>query len=355
MNFSWSFLFFPMLIITKAGSKLTLLAQETVQAPKSFKDLRQAPVVAAQHLDGRRQARLHRRQGILVLDATEEKGIVGPCHYDPRDPEDASKCEPGFPGRVGRFSGLILAPVAPRTVAEQYKRGEPSYQYDGRAGLSWAIPYTAGVLALGWQARPDLTADRFRPDPFAGQGRMYRTGDVVRWNRAGELEYLGRSDSQVKLRGLRIELGEIETVLLENAQIQQAAVLVRGEQLVAYVVVAPETDLRPVRAALAQRLAEYMVPSAFVVLDSIPLTVNGKLDRRALPAPVFEGDTIYSRSTVLDKRESRSRPNVGVVTVRTEGYNQSGVIVCTFKRTVMVYKRDGAPRTAPPLPADNSP
>ena len=78
-------------------------------------------------------------------------------------------------------------------------------------------------------------------------------------------------------------------------------------------------------------------------------------DEVRLPHPVFEGDTIYSRSTVLDKRESRSRPNVGVVTVRTEGYNQSGVIVCTFKRTVMVYKRDGAPRTAPPLPADNSP
>ena len=77
-------------------------------------------------------------------------------------------------------------------------------------------------------------------------------------------------------------------------------------------------------------------------------------DQVRLPHPVFEGDTIYSRSTVLDKRESRSRPNVGVVTVRTEGYNQSGVIVCTFKRTVMVYKRDGAPRTAPPLPADNS-
>ena len=70
---------------------------------------------------------------------------------------------------------------------------------------------------------------------------------------------------------------------------------------------------------------------------------------------MFEGDTIYSRSMVLDKRESRSRPNVGVVTVRTEGYNQSGVVVCTFKRTVMVYKRDGAPRTAPPVPPDNGP
>jgi acyl dehydratase len=78
-------------------------------------------------------------------------------------------------------------------------------------------------------------------------------------------------------------------------------------------------------------------------------------DEVRLPHPVFEGDTIYSRTTVLDRRESRSRTNVGVVTVRTEGYNQSGVIVCTFKRTVMVYKRDGAPRTAPPLPVDSRP
>jgi acyl dehydratase len=76
-------------------------------------------------------------------------------------------------------------------------------------------------------------------------------------------------------------------------------------------------------------------------------------DEVRLPHPVFEGDTIYSRSMVLDKRESRSRPNVGVVTVRTEGYNQSGVVVCTFKRTVLVYKRDGAPRTGPPVPTDN--
>ncbi|WP_338885886.1 non-ribosomal peptide synthase/polyketide synthase [Rhodococcus sovatensis] len=147
--------------------------------------------------------------------------------------------------------------------------------------------YLAGAqLARGYVGRPDLSADRFVAHPFAEAGsRMYRTGDVVRWNRAGELEYLGRSDSQVKLRGLRIELGEIETVLLESAQIQQAAVLVRGEQLVAYVVVAPETDLRPARAMLAQRLAEYMVPSVFVPMTEFPLGATGKLDRRALPDP----------------------------------------------------------------------
>ncbi|WP_072803374.1 non-ribosomal peptide synthetase [Rhodococcoides yunnanense] len=148
--------------------------------------------------------------------------------------------------------------------------------------------YLAGdQLARGYVGRPDLSADRFVADPFAQSGsRMYRTGDVVRWNRAGELEYIGRSDSQVKLRGLRIELGEIEAVLLENADIAQASVAVRGEQLVAYVVTAPDTDLRPIRNMLAQRLAEYMVPSVFVPMDRFPLGATGKLDRRALPDPV---------------------------------------------------------------------
>ncbi|MCZ4076318.1 non-ribosomal peptide synthase/polyketide synthase [Rhodococcus sp. H36-A4] len=149
--------------------------------------------------------------------------------------------------------------------------------------------YLAGAqLARGYVGRPDLSADRFVANPFAQSGnRMYRTGDVVRWNRGGELEYIGRSDSQVKLRGLRIELGEIEAVLLENTSIQQAAVSVRGEQLVAYVVTAPDTDLRPVREMLASRLAEYMVPSVFMPLTEFPLGATGKLDRRALPDPVY--------------------------------------------------------------------
>ncbi|MDP3541730.1 MAG: S8/S53 family peptidase [Elusimicrobiota bacterium] len=119
-----------------------------------------------------------RAQGVLVLDATEEEGIIGPCHHDPRDPENVSKCEPGFPGRGGRFSGLILAPVAPRAVAEQYKRGEPSYQYNGRAGLSWAIPYAAGVLALGWQARPDLSAERMQEMLFRS-ARVTKQGEKI--------------------------------------------------------------------------------------------------------------------------------------------------------------------------------
>ncbi len=151
--------------------------------------------------------------------------------------------------------------------------------------------YLAGTqLARGYVGRPDLTADRFVAHPYSADGeRLYRTGDVVRWNRAGELEYVGRSDFQVKLRGLRIELGEIESALLAQRPIAQAVVVVRREQLVGYVVPAGvSVDTTAVLANLRSRLAEYMVPSTLIVLDEFPLGASGKLDRKALPDPEFE-------------------------------------------------------------------
>ncbi|WP_242640333.1 non-ribosomal peptide synthase/polyketide synthase [Rhodococcoides fascians] len=151
--------------------------------------------------------------------------------------------------------------------------------------------YLAGTqLARGYVGRPDLTADRFVAHPFAtGGARLYRTGDVVRWNRHGELEYVGRSDFQVKLRGLRIELGEIESALLAQRSISQAVVVVRREQLVGYVVPSgASVDTGAVLAALRARLAEYMVPSTLIVLAEFPLGASGKLDRKTLPDPAFE-------------------------------------------------------------------
>ncbi len=155
--------------------------------------------------------------------------------------------------------------------------------------------YVGGLgLARGYSNRPDLTAERFLPDPFAKApgARMYKTGDMARYLADGNIEFLGRADDQVKLRGFRIELGEIETALSEHPDIQTAAVVLREDtpgdkKLIAYFV--PQAGKEPTNKALRQFLAdklpEYMVPSAFVQLDEMPLTPNGKVNRRALPPP----------------------------------------------------------------------
>ncbi len=142
----------------------------------------------------------------------------------------------------------------------------------------------AGV-ARGYLGRAELTAEKFVPHPFSSEAgaRLYRTGDVVRYLADGTLEYLGRADQQVKIRGYRIELGEIEAVLSEC--VSQAVVVAREQQLVAYVVPQGESESSEWRKYLQQRLPEYMIPSVFVSLSELPLTTNGKVDRRALPEP----------------------------------------------------------------------
>ncbi|MFP7794027.1 non-ribosomal peptide synthase/polyketide synthase [Pseudomonas aeruginosa] len=149
--------------------------------------------------------------------------------------------------------------------------------------------YLAGRgLARGYHQRPGLTAERFVASPFVAGERMYRTGDLARYRADGVIEYAGRIDHQVKLRGLRIELGEIEARLLEHPWVREAAVLaVDGKQLVGYVVLESEGgDWREALAAhLATSLPEYMVPAQWLALERMPLSPNGKLDRKALPAP----------------------------------------------------------------------
>jgi amino acid adenylation domain-containing protein len=160
-------------------------------------------------------------------------------------------------------------------------------------GVPGELFISGAGLARGYLGRPGLTAERFLPDAFSATpgARMYRTGDKVRWLADGTLDYLGRTDFQVKLRGFRIELGEIEAALAQHPSVRQALVLVRevspgNPQLVAWLTSDEAAfDTAALRAFLKQRLPEYMVPSAFVPLDAFPLTPNGKVDRRALPAP----------------------------------------------------------------------
>ena len=178
-----------------------------------------------------------------------------------------------------------------------------------RDEAGWLVPagvpgelYIGGAgVARGYRNRPDLTAERFVPDPWGDEpgARLYRTGDLVRWRSDGVLEFLGRTDHQVKVRGFRIELGEIESALLEVAAVKQAVVVPRENgtgdmQLVAYVVFGPgvESTVTELRASLRERLPAYMVPSSFAVLDSLPLTPNGKVDRKALPIPTRDNSAL---------------------------------------------------------------
>ena len=160
-------------------------------------------------------------------------------------------------------------------------------------GVVGELYVTGEGLARGYQHRADLSAERFVADPFDSTGgRMYRTGDLVRWASDGQLEYVGRADHQVKIRGFRIELGEVEAQLLRQPEVREALVMARpserGTQLVAYVSLREGAgDVALLRQRLGVALPGYMVPSAWVVMDSLPLNVNGKVARNALPDPSF--------------------------------------------------------------------
>ncbi|WP_116141580.1 non-ribosomal peptide synthetase [Trinickia diaoshuihuensis] len=166
--------------------------------------------------------------------------------------------------------------------------------------------YLGGVgLARGYYRRPSLTAERFVPDPFAAGGRLYRTGDLVTRRADGALEYLGRIDSQVKLRGQRIEPGEIEAVLRTQPGIDDVVVIVRDEQLIAYVARARSVrlDQGELLARLQAQLPAYMVPARLIELDALPVTPNGKCDRAALPAPASVADAVFAAPASETERE----------------------------------------------------
>ncbi|TMR91447.1 non-ribosomal peptide synthetase/MFS transporter [Nonomuraea basaltis] len=233
------------------------------------------------------------RRCVVTLPAAELHNLYGPT--EAAVDVSAWHCLPGTLTSVARVP--IGTPIANTTLyvldaaMSPVPIGVPGELFIGGAGL-----------ARGYLNRPALTAERFVPDPFGPPGsRLYRTGDLARRRPDGALEFLGRLDSQVKLRGLRIEPGEIEAALRALHAVRDAAVIVREDRLVAYVTPGDEQappadgvervlDHAALRAELKKTLPDYMVPASYVTLAALPLSPNGKLDRRRLPAPVATRD-----------------------------------------------------------------
>ncbi|MFJ9861358.1 amino acid adenylation domain-containing protein [Streptomyces albogriseolus] len=166
--------------------------------------------------------------------------------------------------------------------------------------------YVGGSVGRGYHGRAALTVERFVADPYGPPGaRMYRTGDLARWNADGQVEYVGRADTQVKVRGFRVEPGEVEAAFTAHPDVTGAAVVARGtgaaKRLVAYAVSSGATTVQQLRRFVAERLPEFMVPSAVVLLDHLPLMPNGKLDRAALPEPEFTGAPYREPGTPREK------------------------------------------------------
>ncbi|WP_051386445.1 non-ribosomal peptide synthetase [Actinokineospora inagensis] len=322
------------------GGTLVVVDHATSRSPEAFLDLlaRERVTVLNQtpsafhQLDAADAARggvdLALRYVILGGEALEPRKLTG--WYD-RHADDA----PRLVNMYGITETTVHVTYLPLTKSIATE-GTPDiglpipdlrcYVLDNSLGLS--APgvvgelYVSGAgLADGYVNRAGLTSTRFVANPF-GSGRLYRTGDLARWREDGTLEYFGRADGQVKLRGFRIELGEIEAVLSVHPAVAHAVAVVREDRttrLVAYIVPTAPVDSGELRRWAGRDLPEHMVPAAFVVLDRIPLTPNGKVDRKALPAPDFAGlttarqpETETERTLAAVFAEVLGVPSVGI-------------------------------------------
>ncbi|MDB4951686.1 MAG: hypothetical protein JWM27_4335 [Gemmatimonadetes bacterium] len=223
-----------------------------------------------------------------------EQAAVGERRFlNAYGPTEATVCATIAFDEDGSRKPSIGKPIANVRVYVLDAYGEPT-----PIGVPGEICVGGAGVTRGYLGRPGLTAERYLPDPFGGDAgaRLYRTGDRGRWLGDGSVEYMGRLDEQVKVRGFRIEPGEIESVLRAHPGVADAAVIAREDtpgdpRLVAYVVAAEGAEApspADLRAAAAERLPDYMVPAFFVALPALPVTPNGKVDRKALPAPDVE-------------------------------------------------------------------
>ncbi|WP_409495393.1 amino acid adenylation domain-containing protein [Amycolatopsis sp. cmx-11-12] len=287
-------------------------------------------VVGAERLDPELARRWGNRRALFNAYGPTEVTINSVTwHYDPADPGPLPIGRPDPEVRAYVLDGGLL-PVGPNVTGELYLAGPK--------------------LAQGYVGRAALTAERFVADPFGPPGeRMYRTGDLVRWRPDGQIVFLGRADHQVKLRGFRIELGEIETALTGHDDVRAAAVIVREDRLVAYVV--PVDGAEPYPAVLREHLAAdlpaYMVPTAFVPLERLPLGPSGKLDRAALPAP--EARSVGGRepatpaeAVLLHVVRELLGPGVGL----DDGFLEAGGDSIASLRVVSRARREGLHLTA---------
>jgi amino acid adenylation domain-containing protein len=225
-------------------------------------------------------------------------------------PTEAAVDVTAWPATPGALAGRSRVPIGgPVSNVRMYVLDEQLRQVP--VGVTGELHIGGVQVARGYHRRPSLTAQRFVPDPYGPAGsRLYATGDHGRWRPDGTIEFLGRIDGQVKLRGLRIELGEIEAALRGQPGVRDAAVIVReigpgDSRLVGYVAGATAPDAAELRTALSVSLPEYMVPAAFVSLDALPLTGSGKTDRRALPDPDWGAAGGQARIAPRTPAESR--------------------------------------------------
>ena len=205
---------------------------------------------------------------MLINEYGPTETVVGCCIYQAKDKQSGS------------------VPIG-RAIANTQLYILDRYLHPVPVGIAGELYIGGAGVARGYLHRPDLTAERFIPNPFLPGERLYKTGDLARYRADGIIEYLGRIDHQVKIRGFRIELAEIEAVLSQHPKVRECAILAKCDRLIAYAVLHPGETLTvsELRNYLAEKLPEYMIPSALVTLDEMPLTVNGKVERQALPAP----------------------------------------------------------------------